>query len=301
MDILGDLPPLDAEAEAPASQVAAEEVLPLEVATPEPVAITPPPPETKPRPRIDPAHPLHKHLPMPPPDRTPWIRRGVVVAVVLVVLAVVRWREPIARGSRHAFDTSSSKLEDLMGIGTRTPSTPASDQNPFSKSLGFEQENKPPANANPAPTATAGNREAAKPAPVQPQSPPLAPRAEKEPGPAKAGEEAAKLWKQTARGDPNAPLKLADMYANGDGVPQSCDQAVVLLKTAALRENSEARNRLASMYADAVCVQRDRLEAYRWVKSALAANPDSQPARLNRDRIWEEMTVAERMQTQKAQ
>ena len=61
--------------------------------------------------------------------------------------------------------------------------------------------------------------------------------------------EAAWLWKATAKGNPDAPVQLADMYVKGDGVPRSCEQAVVLLKTAAEKENARARNRLAAMYA----------------------------------------------------
>ncbi len=106
--------------------------------------------------------------------------------------------------------------------------------------------------------------------------------------------EAAWLWKATAKGNPDAPVQLADMYVKGDGVPRSCEQAVVLLKTAANKENARARNRLASMYASGNCVPRNRVEAYRWVSSALAANPDSQWAQQNRDLLWQQMTPDER-------
>jgi len=105
---------------------------------------------------------------------------------------------------------------------------------------------------------------------------------------------AAWLWKATAKGNPYAPVLLADMYIKGDGVPRSCEQAVVLLKTAAEKENARARNRLASMYATGNCVPRNRVEAYRWLSSALTANPNSDWARQNRDLIWQQMTSEER-------
>ena len=76
--------------------------------------------------------------------------------------------------------------------------------------------------------------------------------------------EAAWLWKATAKGNPTAPVRLADMYIKGEGVPRSCEQAIVLLKTAAQKENAVARNQLASMYDSGTCVQRNRVEAYRW-------------------------------------
>ncbi len=105
---------------------------------------------------------------------------------------------------------------------------------------------------------------------------------------------AAWLWKATAKGNPDAPVQLADLYVKGDGVPRSCEQAVVLLKTAAEKENARARSRLAAMYATGSCVTRSRVEAYRWVSSALAANPSSQWAQQNRDLLWQQMTPEER-------
>lgn len=110
---------------------------------------------------------------------------------------------------------------------------------------------------------------------------------------------AAWLWKATAKGNPDAPVQLADMYIKGNGVPRSCEQAVVLLKTAAEKENASARNRLASMYATGNCVPRNRVEAYRWLSAALAANPNSQWAQQNRDLIWNQMTPDEQQAAQK--
>lgn len=110
---------------------------------------------------------------------------------------------------------------------------------------------------------------------------------------------AAWLWKATAKGNPAAPVRLADMYVKGDGVPRSCEQAMVLLKTAAEKENSMARNRLASMYSSGTCVQRNRVEAYRWLSSALAANPTSDWAQQHRDQLWQQMTPEERTLAQK--
>ena len=111
--------------------------------------------------------------------------------------------------------------------------------------------------------------------------------------------EAVWLWKATAKGNPAAPVRLADMYVKGDGVPRSCEQAVVLLKTAATKENALARNRLASMYSSGTCVQRNRVEAYRWLSSALVANPNSEWAQQNRDLLWQQMTPEERTSAEK--
>jgi len=110
---------------------------------------------------------------------------------------------------------------------------------------------------------------------------------------------AAWLWKATAKGNPDAPVQLANMYINGDGVPRSCEQAMVLLKTAAEKQNALARNRLAFMYSTGTCVPRNRVEAYRWLSSALAANPRSEWAQQNRDLLWQQMNPEERAMAQR--
>jgi len=113
------------------------------------------------------------------------------------------------------------------------------------------------------------------------------------------GAEAAWLWKATAKGNPDAPVMLADLYVKGDGVPRSCEQAMVLLKTAADKENLHARNRLASMYAAGTCVPRNRVQAYRWFSAALTADPNNSAAQQSREQLWQQMTPEEQTQAQK--
>ena len=110
---------------------------------------------------------------------------------------------------------------------------------------------------------------------------------------------AAWLWKATSRGNPEAPVRLADMYLKGNGVPRSCEQAMVLLRSAATRENAPARNRLAALYANGTCVQRDRVKAYQLMSSALQADPTSEWAKESREALWNQMTPAERAEAQK--
>jgi hypothetical protein len=105
---------------------------------------------------------------------------------------------------------------------------------------------------------------------------------------------AAWLSKATAKGNPDAPVLLADMYVNGDGVPHSCEQALTLLKAAANKGNAAARAHLAAMYDNGTCVQRDLVRAYRWLNLALAADPNNRLALQNRDSIWQQMTPEER-------
>ncbi len=52
---------------------------------------------------------------------------------------------------------------------------------------------------------------------------------------------AAWLWKAVGKGNPQAPVELARMYVRGTGVVRSCDQAQVLLRSAASKGNEQAR------------------------------------------------------------
>ncbi len=62
--------------------------------------------------------------------------------------------------------------------------------------------------------------------------------------------EAAKwLWKAIAKHNAEATLLLSDLYLRGDGVSKNCDQARVLLDTAALRGVKDAGQRLRHLQA----------------------------------------------------
>jgi hypothetical protein len=108
------------------------------------------------------------------------------------------------------------------------------------------------------------------------------------------------LWKAVAKGNPEAPVKLANMYIKGEGVAQSCDQALVLLRSAAAKENAVARSRLGTLYATGTCVPRNRVRAYQYMSEALEANPSAQWPRQFREQLWAQMTPDERQRAQKA-
>ena len=111
---------------------------------------------------------------------------------------------------------------------------------------------------------------------------------------------AAWLWKATSRGNPDAPVRLADMYLKGNGVPKSCEQALVLLRAAAIKENAPARNRLAALYANGTCVARDPVKAYQLMSSAMTADSASDWAKENRQVLWNQMTPQQRAEAEKA-
>jgi len=52
------------------------------------------------------------------------------------------------------------------------------------------------------------------------------------------------LWKSVGKQNPDAVLLLSDLYVRGDGVPQSCDQARILLTAAAKRGSPGAADKL---------------------------------------------------------
>jgi hypothetical protein len=57
-------------------------------------------------------------------------------------------------------------------------------------------------------------------------------------------EDVTSLWTSVENGDTHAEVILANRYTRGDGVPQSCEQARVLLEAAVKGGNSEAKQKL---------------------------------------------------------
>jgi PilZ domain-containing protein len=55
------------------------------------------------------------------------------------------------------------------------------------------------------------------------------------------------LWAAVQKGNVEAEITLADLYARGDGVKKSCEQSRVLLRAAARKGNSEASQKLAQI------------------------------------------------------
>ena len=61
--------------------------------------------------------------------------------------------------------------------------------------------------------------------------------------------EAAKLlWKAVRQENTTAAVLLSELYARGDGVPQSCDQARLLLVAAAKRGAPQAAEQLRAIW-----------------------------------------------------
>lgn len=58
------------------------------------------------------------------------------------------------------------------------------------------------------------------------------------------------LWKGVKRGDVSAEVALANLYLQGKSVPQSCEQAHMLLQTASTKGSKAADTLLKSNYAE---------------------------------------------------
>jgi len=198
---------------------------------------------------------------------------------------------PAPASNAPAVPDAAPSAESPKTATGNTAATPAPDKSPVAVNNSAEQptSEKPAAKRPPDAPSTAADR-------------PMVPGADemtKSKNASDPAAEAAWLWKATAKGNPDAPVQLANMYISGNGVPRSCEQALVLLKTAAEKESTVARNRLGSMYSSGTCVPRSRVEAYRWYSSSLSANPDSHSTQQTRDMIWQQMSPDERAQAQK--
>lgn len=90
------------------------------------------------------------------------------------------------------------------------------------------------------------------------------------------------------------PVKQAEAYLYGRGVPQDCDRALSILKGEADKSNARARSALGSMYATGHCVSRDLPTAYRYFALVLRTDPENGVASQNLESLWKQMTPPER-------
>lgn len=69
----------------------------------------------------------------------------------------------------------------------------------------------------------------------------------------KSGMTPNELWGQVQAGNSKAAVELAELYIKGDGVPQNCKQARVLLLVASEKRNTAAIKRLQQLDKGAAC------------------------------------------------
>jgi hypothetical protein len=201
------------------------------------------------------------------PEGAPYRYRlyvGVAVAILLAVLVYMGWR-----GTTALSGSASPQAALPAAVPAAQPATAASTQESTKQTVSPE-DNQPapiqsekqadassrksqPVNSPPAPqtVAVAGG-----PSTVvnEPSAAEDLATAEKylngRAGVARDSSQAAQwLWKAMRQGNVAATMALADLYLRGDGVPQSCDQAHVLLDAAARKGSKAAAERLRHLQA----------------------------------------------------
>jgi TPR repeat protein len=97
-------------------------------------------------------------------------------------------------------------------------------------------------------------------------------------------------------GDPrqNQLLQTGERFLYGRGGRRDCNQAVSYFREAAKQYNGPAMTHLGAMYASGNCVQKNRLEAYKWFSRAQEAQPSNQWLGRNMNMLWRQMTPEER-------
>ena len=114
-----------------------------------------------------------------------------------------------------------------------------------------------------------------------------------------ASSKSARASSSTARAAPasdNAEqqVRQAEIYLEGKGVPQNCDEGVGILRTASQQGNLRAVVKLGALYATGTCLPQDRVMAYRYFTQAYHAEPRNQALDHNRVMLWANMTDEER-------
>jgi hypothetical protein len=90
------------------------------------------------------------------------------------------------------------------------------------------------------------------------------------------------------------PVGEAQKYIYGRGVPQNCDRGMRLLKPAADQGSPQAMIEMGALYSAGLCTPHDLPTAYRWFALALRKDPDNQAVQTDLEKLWGEMTQAER-------
>lgn len=219
--------------------------------------------------RYDPAELTWGHS----PSRPYRFYIGAVLGIVIMALAYMAWRgaQTASQGS-HPATPAPPPVATETATPEATPTVPpkANEGNPASAAQSLpEGTSHPPAETTgknavvpSSGSVERGNAVLAAPSPANGTLSPITAGAGREElavaqrylngahGEQRNSEEAAKwLWKSIAKHNSEATLILADLYLKGDGVSKNCDQARVLLDTAARAGMTGAGERLRNLQA----------------------------------------------------
>ena len=211
----------------------------------------------------------------PPPPRPYRYYVGAILAIVIAVLAYMAWRSEQVGQSTHqppgpppaAVTETGTPSAESFKQNTDTTVPPAAGNEARPKAV------TEPRRAITTPAALdRAAQETPKNEPVEKTSAssPAAAASAERPAPGNGSEELAMaqrylsggdgrvrdgaeaskwLWKSIAKHNGEATLLLSDLYLKGDGVPKNCDQARVLLDSAARRGIAGAGERLRNLRA----------------------------------------------------
>jgi hypothetical protein len=93
---------------------------------------------------------------------------------------------------------------------------------------------------------------------------------------------------------PSMALVKAERYLQGRGVPQNCEQGLMYLKAATEENDPKAAVEMGALYSIGLCVQQDRVQAYKWFSSARDLEPGNRWIDKNMSQLWAQMTSEER-------
>jgi len=236
--------------------------------------------------------------------------RGLWVVLVLLVIAVLvglQYRSELrARaGQLYAAAWARFRYQQLPAQNQPVPAGPGTAQPSAQEPTAVTP---PPQGPAPASQPGAAPTPEVKTESQPPESQPSASQAsQSNPAGAKSDEgdldttaEDSKTAVSAARARPAAAatsdpmLVEAQRYLHGQGVPRNCAQGLIYLRQALKKPNPAARSQMGALYATGHCVPLDRAAAYRWFTSALELDPNNVWLARERDRLYGEMSSAER-------
>jgi hypothetical protein len=193
-----------------------------------------------------------------------WRGLGTMALVGLLLMALITYRRELGHlvmtmGSSIAGDQQKAKAASESGVVGAEPETPAAEAShavpqavPDTKETEAEVL---PASGSPVAPSNLTNVKTTneQPAPAKRRGAQVVAAAEdfttKRSSPHRVGalDDVPRLWTYVEKGDTHAEVALANRYMRGDGVPQSCAQARILLEAAVKRGSAEAKQQLEDL------------------------------------------------------
>jgi len=244
-----------------------------------------------------------------------------IALVLLLVVSVVGWRfgAQAAPAARQLYSAVLARVnpqpaaQAAAAAPPTDPATPPATDAPQPSAATSASDAPQPtggasADAQPAASANPTSKPADEVAPKEALAESAKPSAEvkEEPAPSAKTVQPAKLAHasrprpaEAVAPDGDAVLKIAQKYLHGQGVRQDCVTGLAYLKEAMKRPNAPADSQMGALYATGTCVPLDRLVAYRYFTSAMQLAPENAWLGMERDKLYGQMTSAERHQADK--